>query len=353
MDSFSIENLISYLDKKHFTINGIYSINNSCSFIRICTNNQEDIIISIPFKYPMRTDKSIELVRFTDTESDVAVKTRDNTYNQIESKGLEDDNLYLNPEEADKLLEQYQEIDIDQESTDILKTNIISYKKQLERLKKCTINIKYKLCIVSQSSFCTVTRLNDIECFAVKRGHPTNGEDKDLCIIIDLENFYDRVDVIHNDVSRLYRTIYDIMDTSHNKQLVIINSRLRQYNTLSENIKRHYSKRDKYEKTIESLNEVLSKIKKQEIDIDKKIKVISGESDMSINATSYKSFSIKKLDEDRNKLLVFKDNSLKLLSEIKTEYNNFLLDFDSAMSDCIQLFNQMSSNFIKIGVLAS
>lgn len=355
MDSFSIENLTSYLDSKQFRIIQLYSINGSCSFIRVvCGDTGDDLVISIPFKYPMKSDKAIELVQFTDTEvDDRFVGSRDvkESYNEIKISGLEDDNLYLDPKEADRLLEQYQAIDIDSESTDTLKDNIVAYKRQLDRLKFCTNNIKYKLCIVTPSSFCTITRQNGIECFAVKRGRPQKNEDKDLCIVIDLENFYDKVDNIHSDITRVYKNLYDILGRAHLKQTTVLSARVRQYQQLSTTLIEKYKKKEKYEKSITSLNEVLSKIGKQESTLRKQLKELTNEKGGSLSLSTNKSFRIKSIEDDHDKLLKFKEDSIKLLTDIKSEYNNFVLDFDYSLFDSIRLFNQITSNFVKIGVI--
>ena len=47
----------------------------------------------------------------------------------------------------------------------------------------------------------------------------------------------------------------------------------------------------------------------------------------------------------------FKNESVNLLSEIKLEYNNFILDFDYALFDTLRLFNCINSNLGRIGVV--
>jgi hypothetical protein len=354
MESFSVNNLTTFLNGKKFNIDKIYSINGSCSFIRVvCNVTGNDFIISIPSKYPMRINSnSTELIKFTDIDVNdnyhLDSKNTSGNYGEIKINGLEDDKLYLNPEEADKLLEQYQSIDIDSEKSDILKKNITNYKIQLDRLKFSTSGIKYKLCIVSNSSFCTITRINDIECYAIKRGIPENNENKDLCIIIDLENFYDKVDSIYNDINRVYNNLYEIMSKSHTTQTNLISSRIRQYSILPKSLIDKYKKKNKYEETIKSLNGVLLKIRGQEVHFKKQFSIHQKESGLS---SSYKSFSIKKLEDDYEKLIKFREDSIKLLREIKYEYNNFLLNFDYSLFDSIKLFNKMTNNFIKLGVL--
>lgn len=356
MDSFSIENLTSYLDKMKFKINEIYSINGSCAFIKtLCVDTGDELVISIPFKYPMKViNKTIELVKFTDTDTDnIFVSSNDNkeVFNEIKIPEMEDDRLYLDPLEADRLLEQYQEIDIDSESCDVLKYNIISYKRQLDRLKVCTNSIKYKLCIITPSGFCTVTRKNNIKCFAVKKGKPTINENKDLCIVIDLENFYDKIDKIHTDTNKVYKHLYDIMGRAHNNQTSIVSARIRQYQNVSKNLIDKYKKKESYETSIGVINSVMARIKKRENDIIRKIESSKREKSGGLISSASKSFTVKRLEEDYDKLLQFKDDSIKLLTDTKTDYNNFILDFDYALSDTIRLFNQVTSNFVKIGVV--
>lgn len=352
MDEFSLDNLRTYLTEKNFNITSIYSVDNYCCFIRVlCINTGDDIVISIPSKYRMTSDKSIELIKFTDTDIEDGLLKGNiiGEYNQIDIKGMEDDNLYLDPSDADKLLEQYQSIDIDHENAIILRENIVLIKQQLDRLKLCTNKIKYKLCIITPSIFCTITRSNDIDCFVVKRGKQTKTDQRELCVIIDLESFYDKIDSIHSDINRVYKNLYTIMGKAHRQQTSIITSRLNQYIDISKKLTSKYTKKEKYESVIRSLNDTLIKINRQEKDLIKQIKGINKDGPLS-EATSI-SFLSKKLDDDYKKLLVFKEDSIKLLSDIKSDYNNFVLDFDYALFDNNRLLHRVSTNFSKIGVI--
>ena len=46
-----------------------------------------------------------------------------------------------------------------------------------------------------------------MECFATKGGNPVVNEEKNLCIVVDLENFYDKVDNINGDIHKIYKNL--------------------------------------------------------------------------------------------------------------------------------------------------
>ena len=47
----------------------------------------------------------------------------------------------------------------------------------------------------------------------------------------------------------------------------------------------------------------------------------------------------------------FKIESVNLLSDIKLEYNNFVLNFDYALFDTLRLLNGINNNLSRIGVI--
>ena len=352
MDSsnkYSISNLVSFLKKKDFEIKNKYSINGNISFLHILSlSTGYDFIIST-IKYPMQDSSSIELVIFTDLDFDVkstGIKSVKEDYKEININGLEDENIYLDPEEADKLLEHYQTMDIDSESTETAKNNMINYKRQLERLKSSVSNLKYKLSIVTSSSFCYITRTNNIDCYIVKKSIPKSDELKSLFIIVELDIFYDKVDSINSYITQVYSSLYRNMNNKYKHQAIIIKARVKQYEGIFEKLLEQYKQKDELDKTITGLNKTIVKINKQENILKKQLEDANKDNSIS------KTFKIKKLNDDYNKLLSFKDDSIQLMSKLKTDYNNIILNFDFSLFDNIRLFNQVTDNFVKIGVLS-
>ena len=303
----------------------------------------------------MKTSVGIELVEFVDVDEKYTKLSKNepsNEYKEINQIELEDDKLYLQPEEADKLLEQYQKIDLDYDSSVILKSNINLYKRQLERMKVCTNNIKYKLSILTLSSICFIDRFNTIKCYAVKKINPLRNEIKSMFLVIDLENFYDSVKNIHTDLNVIYNSMYSILNKAQKNHYTTIASRIRQYQSMIESIGKKYNKQKVYTASIKTLTGILSKISKQEKTILKRIQdteVNQKNNSHSLygNTTSY-SFQLKTLQDDLNQLVIYKNETTELLTEVKFEYNNFLLEFDSSLYENILLLNEVTLNFKKL-----
>jgi hypothetical protein len=368
MDNSSMENLVDYMDSHNFIISECYSdssssdSSSSCKFIKIlCKNTGDNLVVSLPSSYDIKKENSIEIIKFDTLESSIENKNiiEDSTeehintdYKEIEIEDIEaeEDNVEL--KESNQLLDQYKAIDIDQEQINILKDNITSYKQHLDRLKVCTRNIKYKLCIISLSSISRIDSENEIECFSFKKCEPTTNEKKSLYIIIDLDNFYNRVNNIHTDITKVYNNLYNIMENAHHKQTYIISKRLKQYSTLLKNINDSYPRKDKYNESIKWLKDTLINIKKQEEIINNKLLEEKRSIDnSSFISTNNRSLSVTQLEKDQERIRIYKDNILKLAIEIKSEHDNFIFDFDSSLFNSIKLFDRINTNLSKINVI--
>ncbi|MDD4930743.1 MAG: hypothetical protein PHG66_01135 [Candidatus Colwellbacteria bacterium] len=348
----SLNNLSEYLISKKFEITNQYSVGGLCVFLRVMSEDTgDDFLLAIGKSHNIRGYEGIELVPFTDTDRVVVKMDSRNSYGEINSEGIEED-LYLDPTEVDRMMDQYQAIDLDAEKADVLRENISGYKSQLERLKFCTNNIKYKLSVVSSSAVCYINRANTVECFAVRRSSPKLDEDKNLCIVIDLETFIDSPDSITSDIKRVTKNLHTILGTAHEKQTSAISLRLKQIQTATGPLIEKYNKKEKYLKSIDKLTIVVVKIRKQERELLIRIKRLKKESSStSITDTETKAFALKKIEDEYTKIMKFKKESVDLLSEIKLEYNNFILNFDYALFDTLRLLNGITLNLTRIGVI--
>lgn len=351
-DLTSLNNLSEYLISKKFGISTQYSHDGVCIFLRIFNEDTgDDIMLYIDKKHNIRSHETVELVPFTDTDKIVVKLDIKNSYGEINSEGIEE-NIYLDPEEVDRMLEQYQAIDLDSEKADVLRENINVYKNQLERLKFCTSNIKYKLSVVTDSSVCFINRSNTVECFAIKRCSPKMDENKNLCIVVDMETFFDIPDLITSDLKRVTKNLHDILHSAHNKQSSAISSRIKQLQTTHAPLVEKYNKKEKYQKSIDKLTVVVVKIRKQERDLLAKLKKLNAHSvSTNISDSEKRAFILKKTEDEYEKLMKFKKESIDLLSELKSEYNNFILNFDYALFDTLRLLNDINRNLNRIGVI--
>lgn len=353
-DSSVINRLEDFLLSKFFKIEKKYTIDGRCAFVKVFSQQSgDDLVVSIPSEYSVPINDGVELILFSDVDTEVDYSKTNviAPYQEMSINGLENDSVYLDPLEVDRLMEQYQAINIDSEKAETLKSYMSQFKKQLDRLKSCTNNIKYKLCIISECCLCVITKLNTVECYAVKSCIPNDKLEKDLLISIDLESFYDKMDTVHQDIERVYKNLYLVLNKAHERQSSVIDSRLRQYQGVQESIKKTYSQKSKYEDIIKKLENDLRVIKREEDKLIKKIESIRGIAETHMSKVANKSFNLDHLKKEYENLLNIKDEVVNNLAKLKKNYNNFVLDFDRVTFDNIILFKKASSNFISIGVI--
>lgn len=113
----SLNNLSEYLISKKFNISNHYTVNSICSFLRVISDDTGDeFILSVGKNYNIQSYDGIELIPFTDTELIVVKIDTKNSYGEISSEGIEED-TYLDPIDVDRMMEQYQAIDLDSEKS--------------------------------------------------------------------------------------------------------------------------------------------------------------------------------------------------------------------------------------------
>ena len=351
----SLRNLVDYLEKNGFSISEKFHKDGICEYIKIYSEDDgEEFFISTGKDNIQCTDGK-KIVKFSCKENCINYKSEDtNPYSEIDLEKLQDE--YLDPSDVDKMMDQYSAIDLNDEKLRILGENIRKDKMQLERLKLCTSNIKFKLCIESESSLCVLSRSNYVKCFSFSGLNPSIEQVRNLFIVVDLETFIDIGDKnsknIINDIKKVYKKLFSILDKAHSKQTFEISSRIKTLQIIHKPLIENYKRKIHYEDSIEKLSSLLIKIKKGEKDLSSKIKTIKKQIDTSTVLEGEKSvFSLKKYEEDLERLLKFKQETLDLLLEIKEESNNFILNFDHSLFDTIKQLSDISQNMRRIGVL--
>lgn len=344
--SYSIDNLVKFIERKGLSVNKIYRESGDCRFILVNPSRGEkdsnSMVIYVYKKYPMKTDGEsiVEFTDFTDAKSLASIKREGGEYKKPSLSKYQDNKLYLNPDDADTLLSQYQNIDIDNDKIETLKHHINRYRTQLIRLSVPLSDVKYKMCIISDCCICCINRIGEVECYAIKRSNPLSVDPKNMYITIDLENFYDCVDDIPKDTERVYRHIHSMINETHKKQSDIISSRFKQYGSIAGVISQKYSKRVQYEESIKKLTNVVSKCSKQ-------LKELEHQREKS----SSNVFLSSKIDSDYAKITDIYTKSVDTLKDLKQTYTDFLLQFDYCMFDTIRLLNCITQNFVDLGVV--
>lgn len=351
-DKFSIDNLSIVLNKYNFEIVNSYSINHVVVIIRcVHLSTQNHICITIPDKFPIRYEDSLEIVPFTDTTLDTndrkIVSDDLKLYKEID----EEKDEYLDPTEADKLIEQYQSIDIDSENISILKSNIQSTSKQLQRLKLCTNNILYKICIIMETSISYVNDKNEIETFVLKKCVPKTNETKEIVLIIDLESFYDKINnpiknqkknFVQEDIQRVYNNLFTILKDTQQIRQKKIQTVFKNFPNMLKTLNSTLELKKIYENQMNDLKSILFDInRKEEKTKDEMTKLSHLQFSLSDNSYKLKETEMSRLKE-------YKQENNRLLHELKNKYENLLLTIDDTLFESILLFNQIHSQFKKL-----
>ena len=211
-ESFSLFKLKSVIEKSNKILR-YYSEEGYYKFIEVVSNTDgEKIFIYIPSKYPVKIDPDIPYteINIISSDDDIDIKPTSKeleSYTEIKIDGLESPpNLFLDTEEADNLV-QYKTINLN--TIDSVKEYIKDANSQLERFKLCTTGVKYKFGILTSSVLSIINRHNEVNHFYIKS--PLKNVYKELCIVIDLENYYNKIDSSSPEIRKIYISFFSIL----------------------------------------------------------------------------------------------------------------------------------------------
>jgi len=282
---FSLRKLEKFLLKKNFRVLTYYELDGYLIYIKVLSSeNYNQYLIYIPSKYEIKMENVSNVF---------SLKVIDDI--DMTSSGNIVDN-YTSVDEKDEQIEKiYNEINLtyipetgeDLESTlkenydkPIVLKNFTNYKahinvkniiNQLSRLKKCTQNIKYKLCIFYKNYIYIITRSDDINYFMIDN---YEGVDKrQMMVTLDLEILYlKKTEDIHFDIKNVQDQVFKNLQQNHTNNMLVLD------NMMSRNILGQKNdinnKIESYDLNIKEFEDMLEKLKKSESVIIEKIEGI-------------------------------------------------------------------------------
>ena len=218
--SLSIKNLQKLLFKSSFMTESVYYYDDQVLFISTVSNkNGERHLVYIPSRYNIyvreKRDNFYELDYLDVNEDgtiagDYAGNDDENIDKTYESLNLELSTAGKSSENVISELEDQYNFPLSLK--DIGKKYIKEIRqifRQLNRLKLCVKNVKYKVAVSYRNYLCRIRRDDTMEGFLIKgfRGSANNK----LTISIDLESFYKHDNIVY-DVKLLRRGIYDVLN---------------------------------------------------------------------------------------------------------------------------------------------
>jgi hypothetical protein len=353
---YTLNSLKKYLASKRFFIKAQFVSENNIVFIKVhCETIGEDLIIYFPSAYNVPKEAGnipiVDIIPYDITEQDILSvyqqeekKTNEN-YSELRMDDLEDN---------DSFAEHFKPIAIDNNRDHAIRKMLVRYDKQLNKFCTCTAHLKYKFAILNNDILAVINRYNDTECYKIisnetlvsnmidSKNDTVINIHHELFIMIDLPSFYEKMDQVPQDIIKIHKKFYATLNRAHVKQTALTEYRFKTYQPIIEKMMTEYSKNNKFIDMMGSLTTALDKSLQQEKQILEKIKIVQGQN--SIGVDSEHSFKISKNEQDLQKIREVKTKTIKLLHEIKTKYHNFLLTFDSSITETCSYLKQIEDS---------
>ena len=354
----SIDKLKDILKNHNLIPVEYFTMYDICIMIKVVnTEKGEHYILYIPSKYEfIIRDKSYEIKEIEiDRHNDFVNEFIDNpyshdiedTYSQImttiDQKNIVEESLNENYK-SDIVIE-------DQESQH--RHNIASIYRQLNRLKFCVQSIKYKLSIIYKNYICILHIDNTIECFKIRNYTKENG--KQLFILIDLELFFENIDIFQNDLDLIQKNIGLILEKNHKTHSLYINKLLSKQTDIDQYLTNIIEIKTNNNEDIDLHKQKLCHLINDEYDIldkfnreyEKVMRTNNGQS--TYKFTKYK----MEIDEQLTNIDSKKYDVTQVIIELTKEQNNLSLLLDKLLFENTLLLNRVFDNIDKLKELAN
>lgn len=364
--SYTLRKLRDFMATKKYFVQRQFVVDDNVVFIKVHTESiGENILIYFPSKYNIPaetggvpiteiiphelTDKDLLSIQ---KQSDSDVKEN---YGELTIDDLKDPDSYSD--------DNYKAISLDSNRDNDIRKKMVKYTAQLEKFRNCTTKIPYKFAILTDDVLCIINRYNETENYLVKNGKglvPNIIDSKtdtlcpiehELYVLIDLPSFYEKIGQVPDDLLRLYRNFYAVLNRAHTKQTAVVEHRFKNYQAINAKMIGDYSTKSKFLDLMSTLTNSLDKSIKQERELIEKIGLIEGSRDSStMSKDADRSFKLSKNDNELQKIRELKKKTIEMLHEIKIKYHNFLLIYDSVITETSRDLKNIETNIGSLGI---
>lgn len=342
----------NYLISQVFVVDGI-----GYGLLVVSRETGEWMMITIPKKFTIKIPPSSS----SDEYKVIALEPTDLTAKRVKPSPppvssvykpisglieLEDSDRFSDPLEVDKLMSQYQSIDLESDKNDLFRDHLFHLKDVLHRLKVCITNLKCKLCMLCSTCFCIITNKNDIDMYLVKNSYPKEAiENQEMYVCCDLEVFYTKAGTIQNDVTKIYSKLRVILEDANTSQLVIFGGKLQQFHTILAKLENKHHKRNKYIDNIMSLKQIITRTDNELKRLEKDIEYYSKKKTTNVTDDVRTSAELARLRKEGQELGTFRNDAFSNLCELNKEYNDFMIGFNNILIENTTLLDNITSNF--------
>jgi hypothetical protein len=360
--SLSIKNLQKLLLKSSFMTDAVYYYDNQVLFINAISNkNGERLLVYVPSKYNIyitsKRDNFYEIDYLEVNEDGTIAGDYAGTDEEAVDKTYERLNLELSTagKSSEKVISELEEqYNFPLSLKDIGQKDIRELRqifRQLNRLKLCVKNVKYKVAVSYRNYLCRIRRDDTMEGFLIKgmRGSANNR----LTISIDLESFYTHENIVY-DVKLLRRGIYNVLSKNQLQHTRNLNRVLDQKNVLNVSSVGIQRRKNSYKLAIARIEVMLEKLDEAEDFYVEKIKEVN---EKYVSESSYAGLHNDLARNKENKKYVnYLDDIAKakkdinvLFSAIKEKYEDLSLKVDKICFDNTVMLSAIAQNFNLLG----
>lgn len=354
----SLSKLENLMSANGFIPITFFTMNNICVYVETMSISTTEIfLLYIPSKYEFITDKHSSVskyeIKYFDTDDKDNIpenyageqrETIENIYKEININSSNKSNDIGN-----QLEDNYNKKISLKDSLENNVKRVRDNARQLKRLKLCVQNIKYKIAIQYKNYLCVIKRDNDIGCYTIKKYNNKNQEQ--LYIIVDLETFYEKLNSLVSDISTVKQGIYDILNKNHSTHVQTFQTFLEKNKNAISLSNSCFTKILKYEKNLKELYEMLNTIIKREKVALQNVYNINTRYNNSLKNLSNdieRAHLTSKYNNELEDIQKIKEDIIKIIFEVKAEYENILLNLDKAMFDNNVMIECMIKNFSEL-----
>ena len=328
--SYSLKQLKEYMKMNNFLIINQFIYDDTIIFIQVKNETiGENILIYFPSKYNILLEEDIPSIDISSvdlSEEDIFLISQE----EKDSSKEDFKELQLNSIISEQIDENYNEIKLNKSETQI-KRQLFEHTQQLDKFKNFVKNIPYKMAILTNNTLCVINRHNTIDCYNIQgkrqlikhlidKGDKTVNIEKELYIMIDLENFFEKIKQFPDDILSFYKHFYKSLSDIHTKQTSNADIQLKVQLAIINKMKTSYETKSKYLELISKFNKSLEQC------INKERKLMEDETDN-------KDYILSQNETELENIRRVKADILKNIIELKAKYNNFIINYDYAIAD--------------------
>lgn len=226
----------------------------------------------------------------------------------------------------------------------IHKTTASEYLEQMKRLKHCFKTLEYKIVLQSDLYIINLNIENTIDIFKIENHPKTNAHT--FYVVCTLEQFYARLNVIHDMINQVEIEFYDILDINQQKHTQYLNTHY--IESFVNNNNRILRSKQGQHQTYRDICKLLIKLQEKELACSEKVTKINNRSSNNIfnDATNIK--EREQAEQEYKTIHTTKLQVLDKLLKLDSKIKNLYLVIDQLGFNLSLSFNELKNELHKM-----